>query len=396
MATTPTGGTSRPESTFDRAKPIALGLVLAILSVVALRLLAELRHVLILVFLAALFASAISRPAAVLERRRVPRGVAVALVHLTSLVVFVALAWVVVPPLVTQLAQFADQSPSYVTRFHRVRREYLAVRRHYPEVGAFDAQISSLAGQVTSGVGGQLVHLPLTAAELVVNLAIIDVLSTLLALRRERLQEAMLLMVSPSKRDRTRDVMEKIWVRLGGYLRAKLIVMACVGALTYVALRVLGVPFAVPLAVIVAFGELVPQVGVWIARIPLLTIAAFQGWTTLALTFLASFIIENLKAYVIGPRVEGHSLNMDPLLTILAVLSGSVLLGWEGALIAVPFAAMLQVLFEEVLIPMRLEQFGERPRPSGEQAQRVADARPDLLWAYTGRRPPSATARRDV
>lgn len=87
---------------------------------------------------------------------------------------------------------------------------------------------------------------------------------------------------------------------------------------------------------------------------------------------------------------------MDPLLTILAVLSGSVLLGWEGALIAVPFAAMLQVVFEEVLIPMRLEQVGERPRTSGEQAQRVADAGPDLPWAYTGRRPPSAPARRDA
>jgi predicted PurR-regulated permease PerM len=110
----------------------------------------------------------------------------------------------------------------------------------------------------------------------------------------------------------------------------------------------------------------------------------------------SSFIIENLKVYVIGPRVEGHSLNMDPLLTILAVLSGSVLLGWEGALIAVPFAAMLQVLFQEVLIPMRLEQVGERPPASGEQSQRVADARTDPLWAYTGRRPPSATGRRDA
>ena len=52
--------------------------------------------------------------------------------------------------------------------------------------------------------------------------------------------------------------MDKIWIRLGGYLRAKLVVMVCVGVLMYVALRLLGVPFAVPLAVIVAFGELVP------------------------------------------------------------------------------------------------------------------------------------------
>ena len=70
-------------------------------------------------------------------------------------------------------------------------------------------------------------------------------------------------------------------------------------------------------------------------------------------------MIEDVKAYVLGPRVEGHALNMDPLLTILAVLSGTVLLGAAGALIAVPFAAMLQVIFEEVIVPMRLARIEE-------------------------------------
>ena len=54
------------------------------------------------------------------------------------------------------------------------------------------------------------------------------------------------------------------------------------------------------------------------------------------------------------PRAEGHSLNMDPFLTLLAVLCGTTLLGWQGALIAVPVAAVLQVIFEEVVMPMRL------------------------------------------
>ena len=83
--------------------------------------------------------------------------------------------------------------------------------------------------------------------------------------------------------------------------------------------------------------------------------AAFSGgWVTLGLAFLASYVIEDLKAYVISPRAEGRALNMDPLLTLLAVLAGTVLLGWQGALIAVPFAAMLQVVFEEVILPERL------------------------------------------
>jgi hypothetical protein len=136
----------------------------------------------------------------------------------------------------------------------------------------------------------------------------IYILSTVLVMRRERLLENVLLLTSPARRDQTRTIMETIWSRLGGYLRAKLIIMVAVGILMYASLEVLGVPFAVPLSVIVALGELVPKIGVWIARIPLLIIAAFQGWTTLGLTFLASYLIEDVKAYVLGPRVEGHAL----------------------------------------------------------------------------------------
>ena len=352
---TPAGAPHRTETTLDRAKPIALGLILAVFAVIGLWLLVELRQVLVLIFVAVLFASAIARPAAMLERRGMPRGPAVVIVQLVVMVVLLALIWVVAPPLVDQLARFSRDAPGYVTRSQHVRDEYLAIKRQYPEVATFDAQVGALGGRVAGSVGEQLVNVPLTMAKLLFDLAMIYVIATLLVLRRERLLDGFLVLVAPAHRDRTKDVMEKIWVRLGGYLRAKVVVMVCVGLLMYVALRVLGVPFAVPLSVIVAFGELIPKIGVWIARIPLLIVAAFSGgWVTFGLAFLASYVIEDLKAYVISPRAEGRALNMDPLLTLLAVLAGTVLLGWQGALIAVPFVAMLQVVFEEVILPERL------------------------------------------
>jgi predicted PurR-regulated permease PerM len=383
------------ESTFERAKPIALGLVLAVLAVAGLRLVAQLEHVLIIVFVAVLFASTLSRPTAALERHRVPRGVAVAVVQLAAMVVMIGLVWIVVPPLVSQLGQFADQAPSYVTRFQRVQHEYASVRSQYPAAGTLDTEVSALAGHLASGVGGRLINIPLGAAQVLVNMMLVYVLATLLVLRREQLLSSAMLLVAPTHRDRTREVFEKIWDRLGGYLRAKIIVMVWVGALMYVSLRLLGVPFAVPLAVIAAFGELVPKIGVWIARVPLLTIAAFQGWTTFGLTFLASYVIEDLKAYVIGPRAEGQSLSMDPLLTLLAVFCGTTLLGWEGALIAVPFAAMIQVVFEEVIVPWRLAQW-DTDDPDGDES--VPDKSTVSLspWTNTGREPAAIHFQRDA
>jgi predicted PurR-regulated permease PerM len=355
------------ESTFDRAKPIALALILTLAAVMGVRLLVELRTVLVLLFVAILFAAALSRPAAILERRGVPRGLAVAFVQALGILIVSATLWFVVPPLVGQLASFAERLPSYVTRVHQLRGRYDAVRQHYPELRTFDTQISDLEGRLVGNLGGRLVDLPTTSASLVFDLVTIYVLATLMVMRRERILEAFLVLVAPDKRTQTRGVIEKIWWRLGGYLRAKAIVMLVVGALMYVALLVLGVPFAVPLAIIVAFGELVPVIGPWIGRIPLLTIAAFQGWETLGLTFLASVIIEDLKAYVISPRIQGQQLNIDPLLVVIAVLVGSALMGAPGAFISVPFAAMLQVIYEEVVLPWRIGRIGTADDATAEE-----------------------------
>ena len=113
-----------------------------------------------------------------------------------------------------------------------------------------------------------------------------------------------------------------MWTRIGYYLRAKLIVMVIVGAITYGALLLIGVPFALPLAIIVALGEAIPRAGPWLARIPLLAIAAFEGLATFGITFAASILIENLKGYLISPVVEGDQLDIHPLVVFISVLDG--------------------------------------------------------------------------
>jgi predicted PurR-regulated permease PerM len=343
-------------SVWTRAKPLYVAAVLTILTYLGLQLLLDLQSILLLLFVSVVLAAAVARPTAMLERRGMPRGAAVMLVQLAVVAVLLALAWFVVPPLVNQLASFAEHVPRYINRFHGLRREYAKIHARYPELGPLDEEVAQLADSVGATVGHRLIDLPQRTAQLLFDLLMVQALTTLLVLRRNRMLAAFLALVAPSHRARTEHVLLKIGERMGAYVRAKVIVMAIVGVLMYLALVVLGVPFAVPLAVIVAFGEVIPQIGVWIARVPLLGVAALQGWRTLVLTFVVSVILENLKAFVISPRVESDQLKIDPLLVIVAVLAGGVLLGAAGALAAVPFAAMLQVLYDEVFVPWRLAQ----------------------------------------
>jgi predicted PurR-regulated permease PerM len=347
------------DSTWARAKPLFLAAALTIAMIVGLRLLVEVRSLLILLFVSTVLAAAMSRPAAVLERRGLPRGFAVAIVQLGALGSLLVVGYIVLPPLLDELAGFAKQVPMYVDRFEGLRRGYAKLRASYPELGSFNDEVAQLGDRAASVVGKRLIDLPLGIASLFYQALTVVAFSTLIVMRRERIMEGFLPLVAPHRREHTIEIANTIWERIGAYVRAKLIVMTIVGVLMYLCLLALDVPFAVPLAVIVAFGEIIPQIGPWIGRIPLLTVAAFEGPTTLGLTFLASVVIENLKAYVISPRVEGEQLKLDPLLVLIAVLAGGILLGAAGAIVAVPFAAMLQVLYDEIFVPWRLAQIAE-------------------------------------
>ena len=109
----------------------------------------------------------------------------------------------------------------------------------------------------------------------------------------------------------------------------------------------------------------------------MLAIAAFEGLATFGITLAASILIENLKGYVISPVVEGDQLDIHPLVVFISVLVGSALLGVAGAFVAVPAAAMLQVLYDDVVRPWRLEQLAaaDEPLVRARQQERGAHRR---------------------
>jgi predicted PurR-regulated permease PerM len=352
--------------TWRRAKPLYLSLVLAFLTAMLFVAVLRLEHVVLIVFISGLFAAALSGPTARLEQWRVPSSVSVPLIYLTTLAGVVLVLWLITPPLFEQLAGFADEAPQYAERYNGLRDTYNDIRANYPALAPFDEQVAKLGRSIFEHVGRRAIGLPSDLFRVFFDLLSIFVISTLLVSSRRRILAFILSLVHPDYRDEVRDVLTKMWNRIGYYVRAKLIVMAIVGALMYIALVLIGVPFAVPLALIVALGEIIPRAGPWLARIPLLGIAALDGWKTFVLTLIASVAIENLKGLVISPLVEGQQLDIHPLAVFISVLVGASLFGVGGAVVAVPAMAMLQVLAEEVVIPWRrrqLELAGEPPLP---------------------------------
>lgn len=338
-----------------------VALVLAVLTALGILVLIELRHVLFVLFVSALFAAALAGPVARLERLRVPRAVAAVSIYLLAFGLVGATGWLVLPPLAEQVATFADRAPEYAERYDALRDTYEDLSSEYPALGSFDTRVARIGDAILERAGDRVVELPGALFGIFLDLLSIFVISLLLVTNRERILAFVLSLVHPTDRRLVGELIETMWARIGAYIRAKIIVMAIVGAITYVALLLIGVDFAVPLAIVVAFGEAIPRAGPWLARIPLLSVAALEGWKTFLLVLVASVVIENAKGYVISPVVEGQQLDIHPLLVFVSVLVGAALGGFAGAFVAVPVAAMVEVLFEDVILPWRRRQFAGHP-----------------------------------
>ena len=345
------------ESLVQRALPSFLGLLFAILAIVAVLLLFMVRHVVLVLFVSVLFAAALTGPSEWLHRRfRLPLGLAAVVIYFASFAVIVGIGWFVVPPLLGQVGEFADRAPEYAERFQGIREAYAELRVNFPALPPFEEQQSRLGNAILDRAGARAAALPSDVFSIFFDLLAVFFVSLLLLTNRLRIRDFILSVIHPDHRRRTGFVLDRGWLRIGAYLRAKAIVMAIVGVITYIPLVLIGVPFAIPLSVIVAFGELIPLVGSWLARIPLFAIAALDSPRTFVLTLIVSIVTQNLQGYVISPLIEGDQLDIHPLLVFVAVLVGVSLGGAAGGFVAVPAAAIVDLVVREVVVPWRRAQ----------------------------------------
>jgi predicted PurR-regulated permease PerM len=152
------------------------------------------------------------------------------------------------------------------------------------------------------------------------------------------------------------EVLAEIGNRLGAYLRAKVIVVVIIGIWVYATLALLDSPYAVLAAIFAGAMEILPKIGPWFGRAAIVLAAAPLGWEAIIIAVISHVVIENIKGYGLGPLIEGSQVDIHPLTAFIAVIAGGLLLGWVGALVAVPAAAVIQVVIEDVLIPWRQRQ----------------------------------------
>ena len=314
----------------------------------------KVRSVLLLVFVAGFLAVGLDPAVTWLEKKGVKRGLAVAIVFVSLLLFLVGFVAAVVPPLVEQVTNFATNLPEYIDNLAK-RNDRIA---DYVRENDIADKLRESVGSSTSQIGGSLGTVVGVAGSVlgkIFNALTVIVLTIYFSLSLRRAREGSLKLVPKTRRDRVRELADPILEKIGSYIGGNVAVSIVAGVVSFIFFAIAGVPFPVALALWVAIADLIPLVGATVGMVPAVIVAFFVGWPLGVATLVFFLIYQQIENYVIVPRVMTKAIDISPAAVLLAALIGGSLLGFVGALIALPFAAALKLLAQEVVLP-RMEQ----------------------------------------
>ena len=319
----------------------------AFLAYVTLKALGGVAGELLLIVLALVIALGLDPLVMFLVRHRWQRRWAVVAVTVGFLVVIAGIFALIIPLLVAQVEQLIRAAPALLKELQDRSTTIGRFNTRYHIVDNLRAQLSSGHGLPLGGVLNIGVALFGTVTAIVTVLVLtVYFLANLPGIRR-----VLYRMVPASRRGRTRELGDEISVRVGGYVIGNLLTSVIAGLGTFVFLEIVGVPYAAALGVLVAVLDLIPVVGSTIGGI-LVTLVALTVSTTVAIASLVFYIAYRLlEDYLLVPRVMNRTVEVPPVLTIVALLIGGSLAGIIGAFLAIPTAAAVQLIITRVVWP---------------------------------------------
>ena len=184
---------------------------------------------------------------------------------------------------------------------------------------------------------------------------IIPVVAAYMLLEAEGIKRVVVGMIPAAARPRSLKILSDLDKVLGGFIRGQLIVAAIIGSFVTILLLALHVKYAVLIGVVAGILDVIPYVGAIAGWLPAFFIALFSnGWLNALLVTIGIIVINQLEGHIIAPRVVSKSVDLSPLIVVIALLTGGELMGIAGLIIAVPVAGVIRVLVMNFWPPKHL------------------------------------------
>lgn len=328
----------------------ALRTVLTVVGVaLVLYLIVLLRRPLTWLVIAAFIAIAMTGPVNLLERH-MKRGLAITLAYAALVMIPIGLGALLIPSMVNQIEDLAANIPRYaqdVTDFVTNNHTLSNLNDKYD----FTSQIQNSANDLPSRIGdaaGLLQNIGVGIVSSIFATVTILILSVFMVGGGARWAEAFVRSQPPDRAERIDRALRDVANAVGNYVAGALFQATIAGVSAFVVLTILGAPFTGPLALVVAFFDLIPVVGATIAAVLIGVVLLFVNFPVAVIIWAVwAIAYQQIENYAIQPAIQRRAVSVEPFMVIVSVLFGSTLFGVLGAILAIPAAASLQIIWRE-------------------------------------------------
>lgn len=343
-----TGGLGRLGQPMDRRSPLFIGMAGAAgvaITIALLELAIRARSVLVLIGLALFIAAGLDPVVSWLTRRRVPRWAAVVIVLLALVGVTGGVMAAAIPPLAAQTSSLISELPHYAH----------VLQNHNSELGRLNAKyhiqqhLSHLLATRSSALLGGVLGAGALVLDTLTSTLVVSVLVVYFLAGMPQIKRFFYRLAPDSRRARVILLGDEIFTKVGGFVLGNVVTSVIAGLGTYLWMLAFGIPYPILLALFVALLDLIPVIGSTIGG-AVVSLVALTVSLPVAIATLAFYIGYRLvEDYLLTPRIIGSTVKVPAVVSVVAVLVGGALLGIIGALVAIPVAAALRLLLEEVM-----------------------------------------------
>ena len=308
------------------------------------------RSVLMLVLISAFLAIGLDPAVRRLEGWGLKRGQAVAAIFLTATLLLAIFVITIIPSLIEQVTKFATDLPEYI---QNIAQDNPRIQSWVEDNDIQDKlkEATEKAPSMIGGSFGSVLGIAGSIVSAIFNGITILVLTIYFVLSLSRIREGSLKLVPASKRDDAKKLADPILEKIGGYIAGQAVVAGIAGVLSLIFFLIVGLPYPIALALWVTLAALIPLVGATLGAIPAVIVAFFVSSTVGIATLVFYIAYQQIENYVIAPRIMNKAVDVSPAAVLLAALIGGSLLGFVGALMAIPAAASLKLIVQEVIKP---------------------------------------------
>jgi predicted PurR-regulated permease PerM len=309
------------------------------------------REALMLIYVSALIAMGFSplvrlieHPITARRNLRVPRWLAILVVYLTIVAVIVLVGLTVIPPLVAQAVSLWERMPAEFNRLQTFLVRYKLMRR---PITLAEAVQSAPDGSGSNAVGTVLVALSSLIGG-VFGLITILILSFYLLIEAQPMFEYLVRFVPAGRRADVATAARQAVSKVSAWLRAQLVLAGVMGTFAALGLGLMGVPFFYVIALVAAIGETIPIIGPVVGGITAVAVAITVSAKLAVMVGIYFLILHQLEANILVPKIMERRVGVSPVAVLVALLIGGALWGIVGAILAIPTAAILSIVVEDL------------------------------------------------